>query len=256
MTLRGSRLLRGLAASLDLPSLTTLRILASGPPQDEKNSELVDWVRKFGQQLTAFTFNYGCLTESALLHSLENLPYLTTLRLVREHPLIWPGTRLQDKAALLSDSVLERLTPSFRKDGDEGKGESIVKPPLPLCPKLQKLSLWPCTLEFTEKAFLKLVAARRSRHLRSNCSPTHPSLSLASDNSVSLLNIAIVWFDSSRQRNLWEILKNDDSLDLEDFWIVWAFGRWRRQSTHGLSDKYPWDEILAEEIELIRNEIG
>lgn len=54
------------------------------------------------------------------------------------------------KSAVLSDSVLEKLPHAETEDGG-----------LPLCPRLRKVYLFPRGIEFSDKALVKLIAARR-----------------------------------------------------------------------------------------------
>ncbi|KAJ2930322.1 hypothetical protein H1R20_g6772, partial [Candolleomyces eurysporus] len=254
LTLRGSGLPPGLPSSLELPSLQTLSLLAEG---DATGNELVDWTRKFGSQLKEFTFDYSCLTKSALLQILESLPNITTLRMVgTTNRMSWSEGSEDDDGALLSDSVMERLTPKFGpRDASQGdRGETVdLDLPLPLCPKLRKIFLWPSTIEFTEKSFVKFVAARRRRHLRSSAGRVADTQTFtAVTDTISLLETAIVSLDSSGKTDFWGTLRRDDTVDLEGFVLVVRSRQCGAFQSELLSTEQ-LEELVAEETGLVRN---
>lgn len=122
---------------------------------------------------------------------------------------------------------------------------------LPLCPELQKICLWPFMMEFTERAFSKLVAARRRRHLRSSSQVGRPGVQASSAlaNAVSLLETAIVQFAYSRDTNIMKALKEDERLDLEEFTLIVKLSRFFRD---GSPRSQRIKSLSTEEIALVR----
>jgi hypothetical protein len=138
MSIQGTFLPWGLASSLNLPSLRTLSVICHSPtPQNEEESGFVDWVQNFGDALTEVSFEHSALTPSAFIYCLERLPNVVTLRMMDSGMVIhgdWAPGAADSRAAIVSDSVLARLTPQSDPNNPAGGSGQC------LCPHLQNLS--------------------------------------------------------------------------------------------------------------------
>ncbi|KAJ2912228.1 hypothetical protein MD484_g8187, partial [Candolleomyces efflorescens] len=197
-----------LATNLDLPSLRELILLCSSPQTFGEGPEdgIFELVRKFGDSLTDFVFEWGSLTERSLLAMLRHLPNVVSLRLV------W-GIRHQrmgtDRRPLIGDSVLEKLSPQVdRLNGVAGGA-------LCYCPKLQKFG---CQVRedvaLSEEAFARFVAARRHRQNASG---------------VALLTSFVATFPSQKPNKRIRDWLEEMNVDLEDMILVAAY---RPQTWH------------------------
>ncbi|KAJ2930344.1 hypothetical protein H1R20_g6765, partial [Candolleomyces eurysporus] len=197
MSIRGTSLPRGFASSFNLPSLSILSIMCqSATPQNEEQSGFVDWVRTFGDTLTEVTFEHSALTSSALLYCLERLPRVVTLRILDTGMVghgNWAAGAESSRAALLTDSLLERLTPQS-DSSDDVSGDSDQC----LCPHLQNLSCRMTEIEFTEKGLLDFIIGRRRRNI------------------TSPVKRVVVKFNMAQKMNIRKELENS-GVDLEGF---------------------------------------
>lgn len=139
---------QGLPSKLILDSLTNLTIDHSyhASPWDEARSVHVEWISGHGAKLTTVTIDYASLTPSALLHCLERLPNVVSLKLIGPK-------RGYHGAAFLDEKLLAHLTPRF-----DGTGSELIE--TCLCPGLRKIHCIMGSEERNEKVFLEMVLAR------------------------------------------------------------------------------------------------
>ncbi|KAF5332709.1 hypothetical protein D9611_005414 [Ephemerocybe angulata] len=130
----------GFASSLSLPRLRTLSAFSTtGERQDRDANGLVEWITRFGEQLTDVTFNYSSVDHSTLLYCLGHLPNIHSLRLADIYGTYDPADRNAPPRGLpkaFGTTTLARLTPEFDSEGNLATGS--------LCPKLERLR---CRLE-------------------------------------------------------------------------------------------------------------
>ncbi|KAF6749310.1 hypothetical protein DFP72DRAFT_852737 [Ephemerocybe angulata] len=169
----------GFASSLSLPRLRTLSAFSTtGERQDRDANGLVEWITRFGEQLTDVTFNYSSVDHSTLLYCLYHLPNMRSLRLADIYGTYDPADRNappRDLPKAFDTTTLARLTPEFDSEARE------------VAVKLR------CRLGFfegMEKALMDLVAARR------------PDNELA----ISRLQEVEVKYDGSRTMNHLKVL--------------------------------------------------
>lgn len=162
LTIRGSSPGVKFAALLDTPSLTHLSAMfVALPAQDADQSAVVEWVRRYGAQLTNVSFRYSSLTQSAFALVMGNLVEVKTLLLeTREETEIHISLEIGQGQApprvetVLDAALFQRLTPQL--DAEPAKVECI-------CPKLETLT---CVLgdghtEATKGRFIDFIEARR-----------------------------------------------------------------------------------------------
>ncbi|KAJ3508341.1 hypothetical protein NMY22_g16645 [Coprinellus aureogranulatus] len=163
---------RGLASRLALPLLTQLSIVfTSSNPTDPQHSSTVEWISRFGHQLSDVTFDYLSLTQSSLVHCLSRLPNVVRLKLVGKSMDNYhcPTFNRQDEnrnpPALINDNILTMLTPRLPEallasDEADARGGPVMIDHRCLCPKLRRLECMMGPLEFGEASFLRLIFAR------------------------------------------------------------------------------------------------
>lgn len=136
------------AELLDLPELQELT-LTCNPwrpiPEEASESSLVDFIKRFGPNLTKATIHYIDLTQTALEECLEYLPSVSFLCLNGER------AATDEDCAILSSSVLAKMN-------GVGVGNKL------LCPKLETFH---CVLgpsdRFHLEPFLDFIAPRRPK---------------------------------------------------------------------------------------------
>lgn len=119
----------GLASHLQLPHLrswsictTSTIVLAVG------YNGVVEWIERFGPQLTDASFNYSNIANEALERCFSFLPNVTSLkrRAVGKHGVAeYPKTESYTLPALVGDDVLAKLTPKLN---DAGKLQGVLLP--------------------------------------------------------------------------------------------------------------------------------
>ncbi|TEB36886.1 hypothetical protein FA13DRAFT_1727262 [Coprinellus micaceus] len=163
LTIRGSAPDVEFAAILDTPSLKRLSAMhdtGSLPAQDVDQSAVVEWVRRYGAQLTDVSFRYPSLTQPAFALVMGNLFEVKNLCLDarEETPFrisleIGGGQTAARVETVLDAALLQRLTPKL-------DAEPAVEY---ICPKLETLA---CVLgdghtEATKARFIDFIEARR-----------------------------------------------------------------------------------------------
>ncbi|KAJ3512895.1 hypothetical protein NMY22_g15203 [Coprinellus aureogranulatus] len=168
LTVHGSAPSIELISLLNTPSLLRLSATYNArSPQGENRSPLVEWVRRYGNQLSCATFIYHTLTQSALTYVLERLPNVESLELrwKAENNISIdlslgsnaPSPREKPKETILDPLILQALTPAARDESSAEPGGECM------CPKLQTLV---CKLgeghsERTKELVARMVEARR-----------------------------------------------------------------------------------------------
>ncbi|RXW17684.1 hypothetical protein EST38_g8171 [Candolleomyces aberdarensis] len=229
MSIQGAALPCGFASSLNLPSLSILSVMCqSATPQNEEQSGFVDWVRTFGDTLTEVAFEHSALTQSALLYCLERLPHVVTLRMLDTGTVShgnWDAGAESPRAALLTDSILERLTPQS-DSSDDASGDSDQC----LCPHLQNLSCRMTEMEFTENGLLEFIVGRRRRNI------------------TSPVKRVVIKFNMAQKMNIRKELE-DRGVDLEGFSSVIKYNEGPPalflRSDEGLDQLLPEDRMVA-----------
>ena len=165
LTIKGSsKVLLDFPPHLDLPAIRKLDIACSTyRAEDKAASGLVLWITTFGAHLEDLTFNYGCVTQSALEHCLHHLPNVVNLTMHATRAR--DGGRTTMQPALFADSLLRKfipITPSC--DAAESSKEAEGLDLQCYAPKLQRLE---CKLghvgEFDEKTWLDFLESRRTQ---------------------------------------------------------------------------------------------
>jgi hypothetical protein len=156
MGIGGHVIPNGLASHLQLPHLRSLSIcttsaivLAAG------YNGVVEWIERYGPQLTDASFNYSNMANEALERCFSFLPNVTSLktRAVGKHGVAeYPKTEMHTLPALIGDDVLAKLTPKLN---DAGKLQGDC-----YCLKLERFSGYVGAGEFTQKAFVDFLASR------------------------------------------------------------------------------------------------
>ncbi|KAJ2930328.1 hypothetical protein H1R20_g6785, partial [Candolleomyces eurysporus] len=197
---------------LNLPSLRELFLIC---PVLQDQGGAIELIRRFGEGLTNVTLDPWCLTESQLLHVLERLPNVVSLRLVDD--TFWHQRRWQDPPVML-DSVLEKLTPRYRHDDENGDfgggGGSNGVYGVCLCPALEKFGCrFSSNVGFSEEAFVRFIASRRRG----------PRSSLSSRPDVSQLSSVVVASPSRKPDKTVREALEDMGVDLEDMVLITTY---------------------------------
>ncbi|KAJ3535972.1 hypothetical protein NMY22_g6242 [Coprinellus aureogranulatus] len=217
MSLAAVVFISGLAERVQLPKLRALSLCSRSPVIPETGSSaLVEWIEKFGPQLTDVSFNYSNISSDSLKSCLACLPNVRTLVImavgrygIAEIHYIPPLSG--DKytlPALFDDGILEKLSPKLED------GECLETPCY--CPKLESFFCHIGAYEFTEPAFIDFVASRRpTRHRGSRGEGLGGGQSRSMPVGVSPLKTVALsseGWDTSRVRSALE----DRGVDLED----------------------------------------
>lgn len=156
---------RSFASSVTLPALRVLSVindvaLQTGPdgqrhPYDEANSIVCELFRIYGGQLTDVSFDYGSLTQSALISCLESLQSVTSMTTTIAYGSAEASVQW-GRSAVLDGGTLDRLTPRF-----DDSGLSLLRPCL--CPSLTRIACAMGPLEDNYQDWVDFVAARRMK---------------------------------------------------------------------------------------------